>query len=327
VDVLSEQPLNIVFAGTPEFAADHLGALLLAERSIVGVFTQPDKPGKRGRQSIASPVKLLCVDQNLPIYQPPVIDETAIAELKALRPDLMVVVAYGHKLPREVLDLPPLGCINVHASLLPRWRGAAPIQRAIQAGDRQSGVTIMQMDEGWDTGDVLHNASCPLSEGETGASLQKKLSALGQTAVNHVIDSLLEGNLIATPQSDEGSCYAKKVSKSEAAIDWSQSAQQIQRNIRAYIPNPVAHCWLDSLRVRIWEAKVAEESKDDAHPGEITAMSDEGIFVRCGTGTLRLLRVQLPIGKGSIVSPRDLLNARRALFLPGSRLTAAGNHP
>jgi methionyl-tRNA formyltransferase len=320
VNSLPQQPLKIVFAGTPEFAAEHLNALLLANRSIVAVFTQPDRPGKRGRASVPGPVKRLCLERGLRLYQPSDMDQTAIAALHALQPDLLVVVAYGHKLPAEVLDLPSFGCINVHASLLPRWRGAAPIQRAIQAGDKQTGVTIMQMDEGWDTGDILHSSSCTISDQDTAASLQDKLSALGQSALNQVIDLLHGGRLTGIPQLEEDSCYASKLTKREAAIDWSQSARQIQRNIRSYIPNPIAHCWLDSLRVRIWQAEVADRGADHAEPGDIVAVDKQGICVCCGTGTIRLLRVQLPIGRGTILTPGDLLNARRDLFLPGNRL-------
>jgi len=323
----SGQPLRIVFAGTPDFAADHLSALLSANRSIVGVLTQPDKPGKRGKTFVASPVKRLCLERNLPLHQPSAIDQTIIGKLEALQPDLLVVVAYGHKLPRQVLDLPPFGCVNVHASLLPRWRGAAPLQRAIQAGDEQTGVTIMQMDEGWDTGDILHSETCTISDQDTAASLQEKISELGQSALNRVIDLMHEGQLSAIPQSEENSGYAGKLSKSEAAIDWSQSAAQIQRNIRAYIPNPVAHSWLDSLRIRIWKAELADDREYDAPPGEIVGIDQEGILVCCGTGTIRLLRIQLPIGKGAILTPRDLLNARRDLFLPGKRLRSTGMDP
>lgn len=336
---LTKQPLRIVFAGTPEFAADHLSALLLADRSIVAVFTQPDKPGKRGKEAVASPVKLLCLERDLPLYQPSAMGATAIAALQALRPDLLVVVAYGHKLPGKVLNLPPFGCINVHASLLPRWRGAAPIQRAIQAGDRQTGITIMQMDEGWDTGDLLHSARCTITDQDTAASLQEKLSALGQTALNQVVDLIQAGHLSVTPQAEEGSCYASKLSKTEAAIDWSLPAEQIQRNIRSYIPNPVAYSWLESLRIKIWQAEVVSDPNIDAghnpgdaagsdtQPGEIVAIDKQGILVSCGSGTIRLLRVQLPIGKGAILTPTDLLNARRDLFRPGRRLRASGIDP
>jgi|TARA_Y100000310_G_scaffold345037_1_gene461324 methionyl-tRNA formyltransferase len=327
VNADTEQPFRIVFAGTPEFAAQHLSALLLADRSIVGVFTQPDRPGKRGRKPVASPVKLLCVERDLPLYQPSVIDATAVSELAALQPDLMVVVAYGHKLPKGVLDLPPFGCINVHASLLPRWRGAAPIARAIQAGDDRTGVSIMQMDEGWDSGDIFHTTSCTIADEDTAASLQEKLSILGQSALNHTIDQLQQGSIAAIPQAAKKTSYASKLSKSEAAIDWAKSAEQIQRDIRAYIPNPVAHSFLDSLRVRVWQAEVAEERGADADPGEIIAMNKQGIFVSCGTGTIKLLRVQLPIGKGAILTPRDLLNSRRDLFLPGSRLRSSSVNP
>ena len=325
--VNARQPFRIVFAGTPEFAAQHLDALLLANRSIVGVFTQPDKPGKRGRTPVASPVKQLCVKREIPYSQPPAMDAATITALDALQPDLMVVVAYGHKLPKRVLDLPRFGCINVHASLLPRWRGAAPIARAIQAGDEETGVTIMRMDEGWDSGDILHTASCTIGEQDTAASLQEKLSALGQSALNHSIDLLQSGSLAAIPQPAKNSTYAHKLSKDEAAIDWSQSAKQIHRDIRAYIPNPVAHTWLESLRVRIWQAEIADVVTESAHPGEVVAIDKQGIFVRCGAGTLKLLKVQLPIGKGAILNPRDLLNARRDLFLPGSRLRSSDIDP
>lgn len=327
VNTLSQQPFRIVFAGTPAFAAQHLEALLRADRSIVAVFTQPDKPGKRGRTPVASPVKQLSLERDIPLYQPSQIDAAAITALGALQAHLLVVVAYGHKIPAMMLDLPSFGCINVHASLLPRWRGAAPIARAIQAGDEETGVSIMQMDEGWDSGDILHRASCTISVRDTAASLQEKLSTLGQSALNHVIDQLQEGPLSGVPQSEQDCCYANKLSKAEAAIDWSQSANQIDRDIRAYVPNPIAHSWLHSLRLRIWQAEVAEDLVADAHPGEIIAINQEGIFIGCGTGTIKLLRVQLPIGKGAILTPRDLLNARRDLFLTGHCLRASAIDP
>ncbi|MDU5747844.1 MAG: methionyl-tRNA formyltransferase, partial [Haemophilus parainfluenzae] len=225
------KPLNIIFAGTPDFAAQHLTALLNSHHNIIAVYTQPDKPAGRGKKLQASPVKQLAEQHQIPVYQPKSLrKEEAQAELKALNADVMVVVAYGLILPQAVLDMPRLGCLNVHGSLLPRWRGAAPIQRSIWAGDQQTGVTIMQMDMGLDTGDMLHKVYCDIDDQETSASLYYKLAEIAPSVLIDVLDHLEEGKFIAEKQDDSQSNYAEKLSKEEAKLDWSLSAAQLERN-------------------------------------------------------------------------------------------------
>ena len=234
--------LNIIFAGTPDFAAQHLQAILNSQHNVIAVYTQPDKPAGRGKKLQASPVKQLAEQNNIPVYQPKSLrKEEAQFELKVLNADVMVVVAYGLILPKAVLDAPRLGCLNVHGSILPRWRGAAPIQRSIWAGDAQTGVTIMQMDEGLDTGDMLHKVYCDILPTETSTSLYNKLAELAPSALIDVLDNLENGKFIAEKQDDSQSNYAEKLSKEEAQLDWSLSAMQLERNIRAFNPWPIAY--------------------------------------------------------------------------------------
>ncbi len=315
---MSDRGLRIVFAGTPAFAAHHLQALLDSRHQLVAVYTQPDRPAGRGKKLQPSPVKALALAHDLPVYQPLSLkDPAAQAELAALDADLMVVVAYGLLLPKAVLDTPRLGCVNVHGSILPRWRGAAPIERAIMAGDAETGVTIMQMDVGLDTGDMLLISRCPIGPVDTGDSLRDTLAALGAPALLQTLEQLQAGSAQPVKQDDSQANYAHKIDKAETAIDWSQSADCIARRIRALVSLYVGHSSLGGERVKLWAAEPAE---GQGAPGEIIAADKRGILVACGEGAVRLSRLQLPGGK-----PLDcaaLLNARAALFAPGNRFTS-----
>ncbi|AEX99769.1 methionyl-tRNA formyltransferase [Oceanimonas sp. GK1] len=311
--------LNLVFAGTPDFAARHLQALLDAGHHVIAVYTQPDRPAGRGKKLTPSPVKVTAEQAGLPVYQPQSLrDETAQAELAALGADLMVVVAYGLILPQVVLDTPRLGCINVHGSLLPRWRGAAPIQRAIWAGDAATGVTIMQMDKGLDTGAMLHKESLPIEAGDTSASLYEKLAVLGPRALLHTLGQLADGSAVAEPQNDALANYAEKLSKEEARIDWTLPAAQLERCVRAFNPWPVSYFLVGEHNIKLWQAEVLDEASAAA-PGTIIAAGKNGIDVATGQGVLRLLSLQPP-GKKAM-SCQDLLNARKDWFTPGSQLS------
>lgn len=310
--------LNLVFAGTPDFAARHLQALLNAGHNVIAVYTQPDRPAGRGKKLTPSPVKVAAEQAGLPVYQPQSLrDERAQAELAALGADLMVVVAYGLILPQVVLDTPRLGCINVHGSLLPRWRGAAPIQRAIWAGDANTGVTIMQMDQGLDTGAMLHKASLPIAAHDTSASLYDKLAELGPQALLHTLEQLANGSAVAEPQNDAEANYAEKLSKEEARIDWTLPAEQLARCVRAFNPWPVSYFMVGEHNIKLWQAEALTETTRAA-PGTIVAAGKAGIDVATGQGVLRLLSLQPP-GKKAM-SCQDLLNARKDWFTPGSPL-------
>ncbi|WEW99270.1 methionyl-tRNA formyltransferase [Pseudomonas nitroreducens] len=314
------QALRIVFAGTPEFAAEHLKALLDTPHEIVAVYTQPDRPAGRGQKLMPSPVKQLAVDHCLPVLQPPTLrDPAAQAELAALKPDLMVVVAYGLILPQTVLDIPRLGCINSHASLLPRWRGAAPIQRAVEAGDAESGVTVMQMEAGLDTGPMLLKVSTPISAEDTGGSLHDRLAELGPKAVVEAIAGLAAGTLRGEVQDDTLATYAHKLNKEEARIDWSRPADELERRIRAFTPWPVCHTSLGDAALKVLGAKPAPGKGE---PGKILDASRDGLLVACGEGALLLTRLQLPGGKPLAFA--DLFNSRREQFAAGQTLGQQG---
>ncbi|GAA5193949.1 methionyl-tRNA formyltransferase [Ferrimonas gelatinilytica] len=311
-------PLKIVFAGTPEFAADHLQALLDGPHEVVAVYTQPDRPAGRGKKLTSSPVKLLAQQHQIPVYQPKSLrDEAAQQELADLTFDIMVVVAYGVILPKAVLELPPLGCINVHGSLLPRWRGAAPIQRSIWAGDRETGVTIMQMDEGLDTGAMLHKVTCPIEDSDTSASLYQKLAQLGPKGLSEALAQIASGSVVAEPQNDAEANYAKKLSKEEAAVDWHKSATALWREVRAFNPWPVSHFLCGEHGIKLWQCQVLDEHTDQA-PGTILRADKQGIAVACDGDVLLLESIQLP-GKKAMTAG-DVLNARKEWFLPGTRL-------
>lgn len=305
--------MRIVFAGTPEFAAQHLQALLDAGRQIVAVYTQPDRPAGRGQKLMPSPVKQLAVQHGIAVYQPQTLrDPVAQAELAALQPDLMVVVAYGLILPQVVLDTPRLGCINSHASLLPRWRGAAPIQRAVQAGDSSSGVTVMQMEAGLDTGPMLLKVSTTITADDTGGSLHDRLARLGSAAVVDAISKLAAGELRGEVQDDSQATYAHKLNKDEARIDWNRPADELERLIRAFNPWPICHSTLHGEPLKVLAASLGEGT---GQPGEILTASRDGLTVACGVGALRLTRLQLPGGKP--LNFADLYNSRREQFAPG----------
>ena len=310
--------LKLIFAGTPDFAARHLAALLSSDHEVVAVYTQPDKPAGRGQKLTASPVKELALAHALPVYQPASLrNEEAQAELAALGADLMVVVAYGLILPKAVLDTPRLGCLNVHGSLLPRWRGAAPIQRAIWAGDAETGVTIMQMDVGLDTGAMIRKVSCTIASDETSASLYDKLAELGPQALVDTLDAMAAGNTAAEVQDDALANYAQKLSKEEARIDWSMEAVAIERCIRAFNPWPISWFEVADQTIKVWQAEVIDS--DHGQPvGTLLKADKQGIDVATGKGVLRLLTLQPP-GKKAMSVP-DLLNSRRDWFEPGTQL-------
>jgi len=313
---MNSSDLRIVFAGTPEFAAAHLQALLQAGLNIVAVYSQPDRPAGRGQKLAMSAVKTLALKHELPVYQPVSLRAPeAQAELAALQPDLLVVVAYGLILPQAVLDIPRLGCINSHASLLPRWRGAAPIQRAIEAGDSTSGVTVMRMEAGLDTGPMLLKVNTPISTADTGGSLHDRLAELGPQAVLQAIDGLAAGTLEGEVQDDDLATYAHKLGKTDARIDWARPATELDRLIRAFNPWPLAHARWQDQPLKVW---AAQPEAGTGQPGEILDCSKQGLLVACGDGALRLTRLQLPGGKPLAFA--DLYNARREQFAPGQLL-------
>jgi methionyl-tRNA formyltransferase len=300
--------MRIVFAGTPEFAVPSLRAA--AQRGeVVAAYTQPDRPAGRGRGLQASPVKLEALQRGIPVLQPESLrTELSRDALRALQPDLMVVVAYGLLLPQSILDIPKYGCWNVHASLLTRWRGAAPIQRAIEAGDSETGVCLMQMEAGLDTGPVLLSQRLPIGADETGGHLHDRLAVLGAQVLADGLGLLRAGmKPVAVPQPDAGATYAHKLDKAEAKLDWTQAADVLARKVRAYQPWPVAEAQLDGERVRIHAAE-ALPLAHAAVPGTVLLASREGIDVACGEGALRLTRVQREGGRSVAVA--DYLNAR-----------------
>jgi len=318
-------PLRIVFAGTPDFAAHHLQCLIDSEHDIVGVYSQPDRPANRGKSLQASPVKQLAIQHALPVFQPinfkEHCEQQTLADLNA---DLMVVVAYGLLLPQVILDTPKFGCINVHASLLPRWRGAAPIQRCIEAGDTQTGVTIMQMDAGLDTGDMLVIKPCSINADESGGSLHDKLLGIGGPALLCALTQIEQGTTQPEVQPTDGVCYAHKFNKADAAIDWNRDADSLSRLVRTYNPFPVAHCGYSEKgkeqRLRVWEAKPTKSSSPSPFtPGQVISFDAEGLNIACASNSsLLITKLQLP-GKKPM-SVKDLLNGRADLFLAGQNL-------
>ncbi|MEI9600620.1 methionyl-tRNA formyltransferase [Moellerella wisconsensis] len=312
------QPLNIIFAGTPDFAARHLAALLKTHHNVVGVLTRQDKPAGRGKKLTPSPVKVMAEENAIPVFQPTSLRNDESQQWVAdQNPDIMIVVAYGMILPEAVLNLPRLGCLNVHGSLLPRWRGAAPIQRSIWAGDAQTGVTIMQMDIGLDTGDMLHKAILPISAQDTSASLYEKLAEIGPNALIETLNLITSGQAIPEKQDDKFANYAKKLSKDEARIDWALPAEQIERCIRAFNPWPISYFEVDEQLIKVWQAEVINEPHNQP-VGTILRADKKGICIATGDGQLNILQLQPP-GKKPMHA-QDLLNSRRGSFIPGQKL-------
>lgn len=311
-------PLRIIFAGTPDFAAKHLEKIIGSQHEIVGVFTRPDKPAGRGKHLTASPVKELAQRYNLSVFQPASLrNEESQAQIRALNADIMVVVAYGLILPQAVLDIPRLGCINVHGSLLPKWRGAAPIQRALWAGDAKTGVTIMQMDAGLDTGDMLAKAECEIEADDTSATLYDKLAQLGPDALLQTLSQIAANTITPQKQDDTQATYAEKLSKPEALLDWTLSAEQLERCIRAFNPWPISYFTIEDSPVKVWKANVISSSSTKP-PGTVLQADKHGIQVATAKGILNILALQ-PAGKKAM-SAQDILNSRREWFTEGNIL-------
>jgi methionyl-tRNA formyltransferase len=308
---------KIIFAGTPQFSVNALSALIQSRHIVKAVYTQPDRPAGRGQKLTASPVKELALQHHLPVYQPVTLrNEQEQQILASLEADLMIVVAYGLILPLPVLQAPKLGCINIHASLLPRWRGAAPIQRAILAGDTLTGITIMQMNEGLDTGDILYKTECSIGTHATSLTLQTELAELGALALLNTLDQLS----VIQPESQENSAatYAHKISKEEAKLNWTLPAVELDRKIRAFIPWPIAFIQCGQNNVRIYEAEVVAQQNQLPQPGTIISTSVNGIDVATGQDILRIKKLQLPGGKP--LSVADVLNGRQNDFSVGKIL-------
>ncbi|MCW8856070.1 MAG: methionyl-tRNA formyltransferase [Kangiella sp.] len=314
--------LKVIFAGTPDFAASSLAAVLNNHHQVVAVYTQPDRKAGRGKKISMSPVKELALKHDIPVEQPDNFkSEESLDRLASYQADVMVVVAYGLLLPQSVLDTPKLGCINVHGSLLPRWRGAAPIQRAIQAGDTETGVTIMQMEAGLDTGPMLLTATLPITEQDTGSSLHDKLAEQGSQLLVEALDKLSNKQLSPTPQDDSLATYAHKLSKAEAQLDWQNNAKDLERTIRAFNSWPVAYSIIDDATVRVWQAEVCQ-SQTKSEPGVILQADSNGILVACGQDALLLTVLQLPGSRAMAV--KDLLNApkNQQLFALGRKFAS-----
>lgn len=317
---MTSSPLKIIFAGTPEFAAIALEAISLTHHQIVAVYTQPDRASGRGLKVTASPVKQLAEDLNLRVYQPASLKgESEQEELRKLHADVMIVAAYGLILPKAVLSIPRYGCINIHGSLLPRWRGAAPIHRAIIAGDKTTGITIMQMDEGLDTGAMLLKHAYTLAADETSQTLHDQLAKMGAEAMTEALDLLVQHKLVPEKQDDALATYAKKITKEEAQLNWNETAEELERKVRAFNPWPIAYTNWQGQHLRIGAASVVKHSGKQA-PGTIIHASRDGIDVAAAQDALRLLKLQLPGGK--MISVGDFYNAHREKLKSGELLVA-----
>ena len=323
------QPLRIIFAGTPDFAAKHLAALINSHHQIVSVYCPPDKPAGRGKKLTACATKALSLANNLTVEQPVNFKtEEAQQQLASYNADVMVVVAYGLLLPEIVLATPRLGCINVHGSILPKWRGAAPIQRSLEAGDKETGVTLMQMDKGLDTGNMILTARCPITATDTSASLYEKLAELGPQALLETLALMSVGNYPQTPQDNNVSTYAEKLDKTEAELDWQLSADILDRKIRAYIPWPVAQFSFGDEksavhRIRVWQASPVLNNDSNQPEGTIISVDKSGILVATKGSALRLEVIQLPGKKALPVS--DILNGRADWFKAGQLINGHFN--
>lgn len=312
--------MQIIFAGTPEFAASHLAAILQSEHEVVAVFTQPDRPAGRGKKLKPSAVKCLALEHNIPVFQPESLKtDLAQKDILDIKADLMVVVAYGLILPKPVLNAPQFGCINVHGSILPSWRGAAPIQRALWAGDAKTGVTIMQMDEGLDTGDLLHIDTIDISSSDTSASLYEKLAQLGPKALMFSLDNF--SKLHPRPQQNELASHAAKLTKQEAYLDWQLPAKQLCLNVRAFNPWPVAWFSIDEKPIKVWQATSKEHEfalTDDVQPGQVIYYTKEGLGIATANGIFVITQLQLAGKKPQSVS--QLVNGQANLFSAGQVL-------
>ena len=303
--------LRVVFAGTPEFAAYSLRALIGSPYKPMAVYCQPDRPAGRGRKLRIGPVKQLAIDNCIDVFQPLNFkSQESIEVLAALKPDVLIVVAYGLILPQAVLDIPTFGAINVHGSLLPRWRGAAPIQRAILAGDNETGITTMQMDKGLDTGAMLLRRVCPILPADNAADVHDRLAVLGAKTLLETMDALSENQLSPQKQDDTLACYAKKIEVAEAALDWSLSALELAQRVRAFNPVPVSYCLYQNERYKVWRAESIASIRDQA-VGTICAISKDGVDVQTGEGILRIQTLQAP-GKRAL-DVRDYINGNTAL--------------
>ena len=311
--------MRVIFAGTPDFAATHLQAILEDDRyQLVAIYTQPDRPAGRGKKITQSPVKKLALANDIQLEQPASLTDIKTQETIArLEADVLIVVAYGLILPQAVLDIPRLGCINVHGSILPKWRGAAPIQRAIEAGDRETGVTVMQMDVGLDTGPMLTTSLCTIDDKETSASLYPKLAVLGAQALINTLEKMRSGTAVGIAQDSTQSSYADKIAKQESLIDWSVSVTEIERRVRAFNPFPAAYSLVNGQRIKIWLAS-ADSRGYHGVPGEILSADDDGLLVKCGNGALLISTIQLA-GK-SKMCVAEVLKSRASIFSPGTRL-------
>ncbi len=312
--------MNLIFAGTPEFAARALAALLASRHQVIGALTQPSRPAGRGLVSASSPVKRLALEHGIPVEQPASLkDILAQEQLRDLRPDAIVVAAYGLILPQAVLDIPRLGAINIHASLLPRWRGAAPIERALLAGDRETGISIMQMDAGLDTGAVMLREAVSIRDEDTAGSLHDRLAELGARLVVQALDALESGRLKAVPQSPGGAIYAEKIAKGEARIRWQDSAEAVWRRMRAFNPSPGAAARIRGIELKLWQGTPVPDP--GGAPGEVLRVSSDGVQVACGQGSILVTEFQRAGAKR--LPARDFL--RGFPLLPGERFETGGS--
>lgn len=316
--------IKIIFAGTPEFALSALRLLIDSPYEICAIYTQPDRPAGRGQKLVASPIKTAALAYNLPVYQPLTLKDPVVqGQFRELAADLFVDVAYGLLIPAAILEMPKFGCINIHPSLLPRWRGAAPLPRAIMAGDNVTGVTIMQMDRGLDTGDIYKQTTIPIENNDTTAILRDRCADIGARLLLEVIDEIVTGTAKTTAQDHQKSTYADKVSKEEGIIDWRKSAVAIERVIRAFIPWPVAHTKIDDQYIRVWQAEIKDEQGREQvdnlnSPGTIVRVDNNSIDVATGDGVLSLLKLQFSGKKPLQVS--EIIKGRQKLFVVGKKL-------
>ncbi len=311
--------LNIVFAGTPAFGLPCLDALAQSTHHLQAVYTQPDRPAGRGRKLQASAVKEWALTHQIPVYQPLNFkDPATVAELAALEPDIMIVIAYGLLLPKAVLEIPKFGCINVHASLLPRWRGASPIQQAILHGDNETGVTIMQMDIGLDTGNMLHKAICPILPTDTAGTLHDKLAQISAQPLLATLDELATNQAKPEVQNDALATYASKINKEDALINWQESAKEIDQKIRAFNPWPIAYIYFNEEVLRIHQAQIVDREFKE-NPGTVTQVDKKGILIATGEGGVLVEKIQFPGGK--IITVADWLNSSRSQMQTGSVLS------